>query len=269
MNYRTDVFADADLAKEWKASGGKGEWGLPKTWEQVNAVTKFLKGRSSRARTCSAISIRPRAGAGSGFYFLEDRATAYVKHPDDKAWLFDVDTMKPARQQSGVGCARSPKRSTSLQYEPADQINADPNTTAFQQFLAGTGSMVTWWGDVGQTANTSDTSVIGDVVGFDLLPGSEDVYNHKAGKWEKAANGINVAPNCAYLGLGVYVMARVDKDEKKKKAAWSARGPSRRQRSVALDRDVSVGLPSPSQQPFRYRGMGGRRLQTRPISKTI
>ena len=32
---------------------------------------------------------------GFGFYFLADRAAAYAKHPDDKAWLFDPDTMKP------------------------------------------------------------------------------------------------------------------------------------------------------------------------------
>ncbi|TIL49795.1 MAG: sugar ABC transporter substrate-binding protein, partial [Mesorhizobium sp.] len=42
FNYRTDVFADADLAKAWKDGGGGGEWGVPKTWQQVQAVTKFL-----------------------------------------------------------------------------------------------------------------------------------------------------------------------------------------------------------------------------------
>jgi multiple sugar transport system substrate-binding protein len=109
-----------------------------------------------------------------------------------------------------------------LPSEPADQINADPNTTAFQQFLAGTGSMVSWWGDVGSNAKTSDTSVVGDVTGFSILPGSDDVYNAKTGQWDKLASGPNYAPNMAYLGWGVYVMARVDSDEKKKKAAWSA-----------------------------------------------
>ncbi|TIN53888.1 MAG: sugar ABC transporter substrate-binding protein, partial [Mesorhizobium sp.] len=64
-----------------------------------------------------------------------------------------------------------------LPSEPADQINADPNTTAFQQFLAGTGSMVTWWGDVGSNVKTNDSSVVGDVTGFSILPGSDDVYN--------------------------------------------------------------------------------------------
>jgi multiple sugar transport system substrate-binding protein len=109
-----------------------------------------------------------------------------------------------------------------LPAEPPDQINADPGTTGFQQFLAGTGSMLAWWGDIGSNAKTSDSSVIGDTVGFSILPGSDDVYNAKAGKWEKLASGPNYAPNMAYLGWGVYVMARVDSDAKKQKAAWSA-----------------------------------------------
>ena len=94
-----------------------------------------------------------------------------------------------------------------------DQLSADPNTTAFQQFIAGTGSMVAWWGDVGSNVKTNDQSVIGDVCGFDILPGSDDVYNSKTGKWEKLAGGPNYAPNMAYIGWGVYVMAQVDSDE--------------------------------------------------------
>ena len=33
--------------------------------------------------------------------------------------------------------------------------------------------MLTWWGDIGSNARTSDTSVIGDVVGFSAIPGQE------------------------------------------------------------------------------------------------
>ena len=102
---------------------------------------------------------------------------------------------------------------------PADQINADPGTTAFQQFLAGTGGMLNWWGDVGSSARTSDTSVVGDVVGFDITPGSAKVWNSQTGAWEETPS---VSPNNAYIGWGIYVMATVASDEKKKKAAWSA-----------------------------------------------
>ena len=35
-------------------------------------------------------------------------------------------------------------------------------------------------------------------------------------------SGPNYAPNMAYIGWGVYVMATVDADSKKRKAAWSA-----------------------------------------------
>ncbi|MEM9779921.1 MAG: sugar ABC transporter substrate-binding protein, partial [Pseudomonadota bacterium] len=104
---------------------------------------------------------------------------------------------------------------------PPDQLNADPGTTGFQQFLAGTGSMLSWWGDIGSSARTSDTSVVGDVVGFSILPGSDRVYNHAAGAWETPETP-NFAPNMAYIGWGIYVMATVEGDETKKKAAWSA-----------------------------------------------
>ncbi|MBN9059026.1 MAG: sugar ABC transporter substrate-binding protein, partial [Rhizobiales bacterium] len=221
FNHRTDVFSDADLAKAWKDEGHEGEWGVPKTWQQVQAATKFLKGKKINGQDAYGYLDAPKAWGGFGFYFLGSRATAYAKHPDDKAWLFDADTMKP-RVNNPAWVRAIQDVIDALPSEPADQINADPNTTAFQQFLGGTGSMVSWWGDVGSNAKTSDTSVVGDVTGFSILPGSDDVYNAKTGQWDKLASGPNYAPNMAFLGWGVYVMSRVDADEKKKKAAWSA-----------------------------------------------
>ncbi|TPJ77221.1 sugar ABC transporter substrate-binding protein [Mesorhizobium sp. B2-6-2] len=225
FNYRTDVFSDSDLAAAWKAdSGDKAgltEWGVPKTWQQVQAVTKFLKGKQMKGQDVYGYLDAPKPWGGFGFYFLGSRASAYAKHPDDKAWLFDPDTMKP-RVNNPAWVRAIQDVIDALPFEPQDQINADPNQTCFSQFLGGTGSMLAWWGDAGSNAKTNDSSVVGDVTGFSILPGSDDVYNSKTGKWEKLASGPSYAPNCAYLGWGVYVMARVDSDEKKKKAAWSA-----------------------------------------------
>ncbi|MCO5072317.1 MAG: extracellular solute-binding protein [Rhizobiaceae bacterium] len=224
FNYRTDVFSDADLAEAWKSHDDKAgleTWGVPTTWQQVQATTKFLKGKQVAGQDAFGYLDAPKAWGGFGFYFLGSRASAYAKHPDDKAWLFDADTMKP-RINNPAWVRAIQDVIDALPSEPADQLNADPNTTAFQQFLAGTGSMVVWWGDVGSNVKTNDSSVVGDVTGFSILPGSDDVYNSKTGAWETLASGPNYAPNCAYLGWGVYVMARVDSDEKKKKAAWSA-----------------------------------------------
>ncbi len=223
FNYRTDYYADETLKAAWKEAGNDSEWAAPLTWQEVQAQSKFLKGKTDPLTGQSAHGyLDPLKGwGGFAFYFLASRATAYAKHPNDPAWLFDPDTMKP-RVNNEAWVRAIQDVLDIMDTQPADQINADPGTTAFQQFLAGTGSMVAWWGDVGSSAKTSDSSVVGDVTGFSILPGSDDVWNHKEGKWETLASGPNYAPNMAYIGWGVYVMARVDSDEKKKKAAWSA-----------------------------------------------
>lgn len=222
FDYRKDYFDNEDFKAAWASEGHKGDFAVPVTWQQVQEVTKFLKGKKDPLTGLDAHGyLDPLKGwGGFGFYFLESRATAYAKHPDNASWLFDPDTMKPYVNNPAFVRAIQDVMDV-MPDQPADQINADPGTTAFQQFLAGTGSMVSWWGDVGSNARTSDSSVVGDVVGFSILPGSDDVYNNTTGKWDTLPSGPNYAPNMAYIGWGVYVMSRVDSDEKKHKAAWS------------------------------------------------
>lgn len=212
--YRTDYFGDGSIT-------GRAE--PPSTWQEVDAITKELVGKEDPLTGLAAHGyLDPLKGwGGFGFYFIENRAAAYAKHPDDPAWLFDPDTMKPRVNNPGWVQAIQDVMdliNTPGAY-PADQINADPGTTAFQQFLAGTGSMLMWWGDVGSNARTSDTSVVGDVVGFGINPGSNRVYNSMTGAWEDTHNE---APNMAYIGWGIYVTKRVSGDALKRKAAWSA-----------------------------------------------
>ena len=213
LAYRKDYFGDGSIT-------GLAE--MPKHWDEVNAMSIALMGKTDPLTGQPAYGfLDPLKGwGGFGFYFLEDRATAYVKHPSDPAWLFDPDTMKPRVNNPGwVQAIQDVMDLIKANAYPPDQINADPGATAFQQFLAGTGAALTWWGDVGSNARTSDTSVVGEVVGFDINPGAKRVYNHAAGAWEETEN---FAPNLAYLGWGIYVTNRVSGDEKKRKAAWSA-----------------------------------------------
>lgn len=223
--YRITIDGDCHTfayRKDYFGEGAIGGAEVPTTWQQVQAATKALKGQKDPLTGLDAYGfLDPLKGwGGFGFYFLEDRASAYAKHPDDPAWLFDPDTMKPRVNNPAWVQAIQDVMDT-IPDLPADQINADPGTTAFQQFLAGTGSMICWWGDVGSSARTSDGSVVGDVVGFSINPGSDKVYNSKTAAWETPATP-NFAPNMAYLGWGIYVTNRVSGDEKKRKAAWSA-----------------------------------------------
>ena len=211
--YRKDYFGDGAISGMKEA---------PTTWAQVATYSKAVHGQKDPLTKLDAVGfLDPLKGwGGFGFYFLEDRASAYVKYPGNPAWLFEPETMKPMVNNPGWVQAIQDVMDN-IPNLPADQINADPGTTAFQQFLAGTGSGICWWGDVGSNAKTNDSSVVGDVVGFSINPGSDKVYNATTAAWETPATP-NFAPNMAYLGWGVYVTNRVSADEKKRKAAWSA-----------------------------------------------
>src|ERR1700689_1363946 len=60
MNIRPDVFSDPDLAKAWTAGGGAGEWGPQNTWAQVQAVTKFLKGKNLKGKDVFGFLDQPK-----------------------------------------------------------------------------------------------------------------------------------------------------------------------------------------------------------------
>ncbi len=217
LAYRTDYFTDPAIT----AATGMTE--PPTTWTQVNEFSKAIVGQMDPLTGLPAYGfldpLKYQWG-GFGWYFLADRAAPYAKHPDDPAWLFDPETMAPrVNNPAFVRAIQEVLDLVAAGAYPPEQVNADPNTTAFQQFLAGTGGMLTWWGDVGAQARTNDTSVIGDVVGFSMNPGSDAVYNSQTGAWEETPNE---APNLAYLGWGIYVTNRVSGDELRRKAAWSA-----------------------------------------------
>jgi multiple sugar transport system substrate-binding protein len=224
LAYRTDYYDNPDLAAAWEQEGDGSPWGPPRTWEQVNAHAKFLAGKTDPLTGGDAHGFLDPLNykwGGFGFYFLEDRAAPYAKHPDDPAWLFDPDTMKPRVNNPAFVLAIQDVMdlmATPGAYPP-DQVNTDPDGTAFTQFLSGAGAALTWWGDVGSNVRTREDSIVGGVTAFDLNPGSARVYNSRTGAWEDTPNE---APNNAYIGWGVYVTNRVSGDEKKRKAAWSA-----------------------------------------------
>ena len=222
FNYRTDYFENEDFARMWAEEGHEGPWEPPTTWERVNEMTLFLAGKEDPFTGLPAYGyLDPLKGwGGFAFYYLGSRATAYAKRPGDPAFLFDPEDMTPLVNTAPWVQAIQDVLDV-IPSLPPDQINADPGTTAFQQFLAGTGGMVAWWGDVGSSARTSDTSVVGDRIGFSILPGANRVWNRESQAWEEVAEP-NHAPNMAYIGWGVYVMARAASDERKRKAAWSA-----------------------------------------------
>jgi multiple sugar transport system substrate-binding protein len=218
FNYRSDVFSSPDLAQEWSSSGGEGDWGVPTTWQQVQAQTKFLSGKQIDGNDISGYLDVVKPGGGFSWYFYASRASAYAKHPDSPAWLFNPSDMTP--YVNNPAFARAVQDIVDvIGVEPPDQINADLLVT-LGQILAGTGAMTAWWGDVGSNVYTSDQSVVQDKMSFSILPGSPDVYNNETGAWDTVGEGdLNFAPNEAYIGWGLYVMQKAE-ERNVSEAAW-------------------------------------------------
>ena len=86
FSYRTDYFGEGSVT-------GREP---PKTWQEVNQISLDLIGKEDPLTGLPAHGyLDPLKGwGGFGFYFIENRAAAYAKHPSDPAWLFDPDTMK-------------------------------------------------------------------------------------------------------------------------------------------------------------------------------
>ena len=109
FNYRSDVFADAGLAEEWKKAGGAGEWGVPKTWQQVNAATKFLKGKKLDGQDLYGYLDPTKGWGGFGFYFLGIARHGLRQASGRQGLPVRRRHHEAARQQSGLG-ARHPGR---------------------------------------------------------------------------------------------------------------------------------------------------------------
>lgn len=218
FNFRSDVFASPDLATEWASAGGQGEWAVPTTWQQVQEQTKFLSGKEIDGSGITGYVDVVKPGGGFSWYFFASRASAYAKNPASPAWLFEPETMKPYVNNPAFVRALQDIIDV-IEFEPADQINADLLTT-FAQMLGGEGAMTAWWGDIGSNVYTNDTSIVQDKISFSILPGSPDVYNNETAAWDTLGEGeLNFAPNEAYIGWGLYVMQKAE-ERGVSEAAW-------------------------------------------------
>ena len=149
-----------------------------------------------------------------------------------------------------------------LPSEPPDQINADPEHDRLpavprrHRLDAAPGGATSARTPRPTTARSSATSAASR-----SCPARTTSTTPRPAQWDKLPSGPNYAPNMAYLGWGVYVMARVDSDAKKQKAAWSAAAHLGGKDLSLWMRGLSVGLPALPQQPLQHPGMGGGRLR--------
>lgn len=211
LYYRKDIFDKP----EYKAAFSK-RYGYPlappKTWKAFRDIAEFFNGwdwDGDGKVEYGMAGLRVKDDISMLQFFAQ--AGAYAKYPDDKAYYFDPETMKPRINNPAFVRALS------------DYVNfmkfGPPGMASFaghdvrNSFASGEVAMALDWADMGIFVANSPVSIIKDKVGYAQIPGSDTVYNAHTHKWEKRHNDVSsISGNWMFL---------VNKDSKHKDLAFA------------------------------------------------
>jgi multiple sugar transport system substrate-binding protein len=210
LYYRKDIFADASYRTRFKTQYGY-ELAPPKTWEEFKKIASFFNGWDwdNDGKVEHGISGSRVKGDVTLLQFFT-QAAAYAKHPDDKAYYFDPETMKP-RINSPAFVKALEDYLDVMKFGPEGMANFAGHDVR-NTFAAGEVVMAVDWADLGIYAVNSPVSVIQEKVGYAQIPGSDAVYNHKTSTWEERYNQVSsISGNWMFL---------INKKAKNKKLAF-------------------------------------------------
>ncbi len=202
-SFRKDLFADPDNNSHFSDAYGydlSPENGA-ETWDQWRNICEFFTGwdwnGNGEEDDFGAACMTKRGDML--WWGFNSRATAYAKHPDDDAYFIDLDTGEARLNNPGFVRALT---------EWAEEMQnwAPPGGTGFtygDSLNAMNGGRVaqTYNWDAVTSATDPEASVIKGLQGYDILPGSHEVYNAKSGEWDYF-DVPSHAPFHAFGGLG-------------------------------------------------------------------
>ena len=187
--YRKDIFEKKSIKNKFFKIYGY-ELSPPKTWQQYRQVAEFFTGWDWDGDGLKEYgnAVYRVKGDTSTLHFIAQAAT-YTKHPDDKAYYFDVNTMKPRINNPGFVKALE-EYVQLLDYGPKAMINF-VNNDLRNSFVTGEVVMAIDWGNLGTYAVNSSLSIVKNKVGYAQIPYSNTVYNSKAKQWDERINPVS------------------------------------------------------------------------------
>jgi len=207
--YRKDLFADPKNAADFKAKHGY-DLAPPRTWTDYYNICEFFTGRQEGLYGTAEAFVR----GGQQFWFFFSHAASYTNHPDHPgAMFFDPETMDAQVNNPGwVRALEDYIRSVSCAPPGALNWNSGDIRTAF---AGGQVAMNFDWGDTGTIGADPAQSKVAGNVGFFLVPGSKEIWNHKTKQWDTFPDVVH-SPFMAYGGWVASVPATTQNLE----AAW-------------------------------------------------
>lgn len=186
LYYRRDLFEEPAIRERFRAEYGY-ELAPPDSWARFRDAGRFFNGWDwdGDGKTEYGIAGSRLLNTSSMLIFLS-RAAAYAKHPEDPAYYFDPDTLRP-RIDSPAFVQALEEYVEALEYGPPGMVNFAPSDVR-RQFIEGHVALAVDWANIGIDGESSPLSVVKGRVGYAPLPGAERVYDARAGAWRERSN---------------------------------------------------------------------------------
>lgn len=186
LYYRKDIFENPEYQARFEKTYGY-PLAPPQTWTEFADIAAFFNNwdwDNDGQKEYGFAGMRVQGDISMLQFFAI--AAAYAKYPEDKAYYFDPDTMKP--RINNPGFLRALKEYISLtQFGPPGMASFAGHDVR-DNFVSGEVAMALDWADMGVHAVDSPVSIVKDKVGYAQIPGSNDVYNSMTHAWEKRHN---------------------------------------------------------------------------------
>ena len=190
LYYRKDIFENKQYREKFFKEYGF-ELKPPKTWKEYKIIAKFFNNwdwdNDGKKEYGNAL-LRKKGDIAMLQFFAT--AAAYAKHPDDKAYFFDKDTLKPRLTTPAFEKALNDYIEL-LDYAPDGAVSFAGHDVR-NNFVTGKVAMAIDWADLGIYAAQNKISILSsDQVGYAQIPGSDAVYNANTKKWENRYNQVS------------------------------------------------------------------------------
>ncbi len=197
--YRRDVFEDPKNQSGFKAKFGS-DLKPAQTWAEYAQIAEYFTGwdwSGTGKPGYGLVELPMRKNQGwNGFM---TRAAAYAKAPDDPAFFFDPDSMKPRINNPGFVRALE-------EWHKVQQFGP-PGMQSFgwienaQAFVSAVAAQDIQWPSIVPMAHDPSASKVVGKVGYALTPGVSQYWDSKKGSWASAST-----PNRAtFMGFGGWV----------------------------------------------------------------
>lgn len=219
--FRKDLFATPEINEKFKAAYGydlNPENGA-ETWQQWREIAEFFTGwdwNGNGEADDFGIACMTKRG-DTAWWGFHSRATAYAKHPDDHGYFIDTETGQARINNPGFVRALEEWVEENTKWAPPGGTNFTYGDSS--NAVIGGRAVSTYSWDAVTQATDPELSIIKGLQGYNILPGSREVYNAKSGQWDTFDEPSH-APFHAFGGWVIAVSAMVKDDPAKIGPVW-------------------------------------------------